>query len=118
MQDRVMEHKLRKVKAKRTEVPAQQAVPLQEDQADNFVRDLRGDKPEQTVVVSAEDLAMMRNKYPEVLRLLDDLCGGSDVPPWEEETALKKTKDSVMMREVVKRRRKLKDKSTAAGSTQ
>ncbi len=56
---------------------------------------------------------MLRGSHPEMLQLLANLCAGSDVPAWEEETEPKKAKDTVLAREVAKRRKLLNDKKTA-----
>ncbi len=116
----VVQHKLRKVRDVSEEeevpVPVRQVASQQQEEknAEDYAADLRAE----AMVVSAEDLTMLTDEYPDTLNLLKRLCAGSAVPPLMEETADKQPRDSVALRMVAKKRKVLKDKSTAASSTQ
>ncbi len=59
-------------------------------------------------------MAMLRGEHPEVLELLTKLCEGSEVAAWHEEADTTKIKDTVLAREVSKKRRLLNDKKAGA----
>ncbi len=115
----VIQHKLRKVRdvEQEEELPQLVRQVASQQQEEKNAEDYAADFRAEAMVVTAEDLTMLKAECPGTLNLLKRLCEGSAVPPLMEETPDKQPRDSVAMRFAAKKRKVLKDMASAASSS-
>ncbi len=116
----VIQYKLKKLRLnaeKEEELPQMLKQVAAQRQMEKDAQDYAEDFSVEPVVVTADDLNMLKTKYPGTFDIMKRLCGDSEVPPVILETQGMKTKDSVAKRAEAKRRKTLKDMASAASSS-
>ena len=116
----VIQYKLKKLRMnaeKEEELPQMLKQVAAQRQMEKDAQDYAEDFSVEPVVVTADDLDMLKTKYPGTFDIMERLAGDSEVPMVILETQGMKTKDSVAKRAEAKMRKALKDMASAASSS-